>query len=941
MNRYYLFLLLCVSFLSKAQHSTTIIAHLDPAKDQLSIKQELTLHNTSDQVWSEVYLMDWANAFSSNATPLAARFAEDFKNRFQFSNDDEKGSTQITTDQLIDDTYTLSRVENHPDVLKISLVNSLQPGEEVTIKLNYTVIIPDDTFTSYGKDSRGDYAIKYWYLHPAVFNNGEWQYYSHKGLNDLYVAPMDFSISLHIPQPFRAFSSVPTLTEAPLKDKTSYLFKGQLLDEAQLYITKNSIAFKEYNIPGVNITTDIDDTDMPFEMRLIFMDRISAFLTDKLGRYGQEHVLLTDRFYRENPVYGLNSLPSFINPYPEGFTYEIQILKSMTRKWIESGINVNPRDEAWIQQSILIYLMMNYQELYYPDLMISGKLHNIWGIRGFNASQLTFNDQYPLLYLNSARLNLDQAITTPIDELVKYNEQLAMPYKAAIGLQYLNNYLGDDALEKTIREIFQPKSTELLNQDKFEDALEKRTSKPINWFFTDYINSHERMDWKIKRLKKIGDSVRVTIKNKSLVNIPVTLYTLDNDSIISKKFINDVQGDTTVTLSRKQANRIALNYEKLIPEFNQRDNYRTLKGFPYLNRPIEFRLFKDAEDPERAQVFLIPDFEYNLYDGLSFGSRFYNGNLLSKPFRYSIKPAYGLNSNKLVGSIGFAYNHPMQDRSERLFQVRYGMSANRFSYDTDLMYRRASGWLSLNFRPEDLRRNLRQSLNFRNIYVSRDRNPLATVDEPDYNVFAINFRHSDPNLRRFLSYDIGTEVSSKFSKATFELEWRRLFKDSRQLNFRFYTGTFLHNASRQNGDFFSFALDRPTDYLFDYNYYGRSEDSGLFSQQLIIAEGGFKSQLEPAFANQWISTVNSSYSLWKYIFAYADAGFVKNRGRNAAFVYDSGIRLNLLQDYFELYFPIYSNNGWEIGQENYDQRIRFIVSLDVNTFIGLFTRRWY
>jgi hypothetical protein len=613
----------------------------------------------------------------------------------------------------------------------------------------------------------------------------------------------------------------------------------------------------------------------------------------------------------------------------------------MTRKWVEAGLNVNPREEAWIEQSILIYLMMQYQELYYPDLKISGKLHNIWGIRGFNAAQLMFNDQYPLLYLNSARLNLDQAITTPADQLVKYNEQLATPYKAALGLRYLNDYLDNDALEKTLRNLFQPKKLTVLNQHAFQHELEQHANKPVDWFFTDYIDSHERMDWKIKRLKKKGDSVLVTIKNKSVVNVPVSLYTLNNDSIVSKRFINNVLGDTTVTLSRKQANRIALNYEKLLPEFNPRDNYRTLKGFPALNRPVEFRFFKDVEDPEKSQVFVIPDIEYNLYDGISIGSRFYNGNVLSKPFRYSIKPAYGLTSNKIVGSIGFAYKHPLQDRNERLFQVRYGLSANRFSYDDDLLYRRASGWLSLSFRPEDLRSNERETLNFRNIYVSRDRNPNATVDEPDYNVFAINFSHSDPNLRRFFKYDIGTEISSQFSKATFELEWRRLFKDNRQLNFRFYTGTFLYNESSRNGDFFSFALDRPTDYLFDYNYYGRSEDSGLFSQQLIIAEGGFKSQLEPAFANQWISTVNSSYSIWQYIFAYGDVGFVKNRGRNATFVYDSGIRLNLLQDYFELYFPIYSNNGWEIGQENYDQKIRFIVSLDVNTFIGLFTRRWY
>jgi len=60
----------------------------------------------------------------------------------------------------------------------------------------------------------------------------------------------------------------------------------------------------------------------------------------------------------------------------------------------------------------------------------------------------------------------------------------------------------------------------------------------------------------------------------------------------------------------------------------------------------------------------------------------------------------------------------------------------------------------------------------------------------------------------------------------------------------------------------------------------------------------FKSQLEPAFANEWITTANASYSIWNYIHAYGDIGFVKNKGRDAKFVYDSGIRLNFFTGLF-------------------------------------------
>ena len=138
-----------------------------------------------------------------------------------------------------------------------------------------------------------------------------------------------------------------------------------------------------------------------------------------------------------------------------------------------------------------------------------------------------------------------------------------------------------------------------------------------------------------------------------------------------------------------------------------------------------------------------------------------------------------------------------------------------------------------------------------------------------------------------------------------------------------------------------FALDRPTDYLFDYNYLGRSESSGIFSQQIIIAEGGFKSRLETPFANRWMTTVNASTTIWRYIEAYGDIGLIKNRGTNPNFVFDSGIRLNLITDYFEIYFPIYSNLGWEVGQPNYEERIRFLFTLDPGRLLGLFRRKWF
>ena len=98
---------------------------------------------------------------------------------------------------------------------------------------------------------------------------------------------------------------------------------------------------------------------------------------------------------------------------------------------------------------------------------------------------------------------------------------------------------------------------------------------------------------------------------------------------------------------------------------------------------------------------------------------------------------------------------------------------------------------------------------------------------------------------------------------------------------------------------------------------------------------------QAGFANQWLTTINASASIWRYIQAYGDIGWVKNKSRNPFFAYDAGIRFDLITDFFEIYFPVYSNLGWEISQEKYAQKIRFVFTTDISKLSSLLTRRWF
>jgi hypothetical protein len=56
-------------------------------------------------------------------------------------------------------------------------------------------------------------------------------------------------------------------------------------------------------------------------------------------------------------------------------------------------------------------------------------------------------------------------------------------------------------------------------------------------------------------------------------------------------------------------------------------------------------------------------------------------------------------------------------------------------------------------------------------------------------------------------------------------------------------------------------------------------------------------------ANQWMTDVNAGYTLWNGS-EYGDAGLLKNKYQSEKFVFDSGIRLNLVPDYKCTYLSI-------------------------------------
>lgn len=923
-----------------AQHKTNLNVKVDTENHLLYVQQEILYSNNTTDTLKTILLNDWNNAFSSKNSALAKRFSDEFSRVFHLAKEEDRGFTKINS--IVDDSFNQliwDNYDNRVDIIKLTLNKPILPNSQQKILFNYVVKIPNEKFTKYGFDNNGKIYLKDWFLTIPRYENKQFIVQSNENLDDISNALSDYKIDIEFPKNYEVFSDLKQKTVfEDLKAKKYTLTANERQTVALVLEPRESISFKSYKNENVEVVSNFEDKRLSEVDIALVIDKVTKYVTNQIGVPKENKILISNDDYNKNPFYGVNQLPSFINPFPDEFIFEVRFLKTYLNNLLKENIQVNHRKDHWIEEGIQQYVLMNYIDYHYPKFKMMGSLSKIKILKGYNILSTDFNDQFYYVYLLMARKNLDQPIGNDKNSLIKFNEQIAGKYRAGLSLRYLDAYLENNIVPKSIVEFLDMNKNMQTSRYDFEFILKQNAAKDIDWFFDTVINKRDLIDYKFGPIKKQKETISVSIKNKTLTNVPIPLYGISNDTIVYKKWLTNIKSDTTVVIPRNNIDKLVLNYKTEVPEFNLRNNWHSLNGFIFNHRPLKFSFFKDLENPYYNQVFYVPTAEYNLYDGIKVGMKINNRSILNKPFTFDLSPEYSSNTQRVVGSISGMVNQNV--REGRLYNIRYAMSASTSHYAPEALYTRIIPSIQFRFRDNNFRYNKNEYIQLSQYYVNREKSAFTTDTNTDnYSVFNARYYNIQSEMTKYYSFHTDLQIANSFGKLAAEIEYRKLFEDNRRINLRFYVGTFMYRST--NSDFFSFGVDRPTDYLFNYSLLGRSESTGLFSQQYVMGEGGFKSKFETRYANQWISTINGSFNIWNWIEIYGDVGLFKNKFVKPQFIYDSGIRLNLVPDYFELYFPIQSSNGFELNQDNYAQKIRFVVTLSPKTLISLFTRKWF
>ena len=921
---------LCVHLSLRAQQdSLSLDIKLNDDKTSITVRQKIIYHNPYQHPISDVKLLNWVAAYQSRKTPLLKRKIEDRKKELYFAKKSELG-------ELIDLQYSNANLsaslgDKNKEQIILPLPKPINPKESTTLDLVYTMRLPDSRFTGYGYSEK-DILLKYFFLVPETYNNQSDNESYYRDTEETANAGSYWKINCDLPVGWHIYSNLPLTSATQLS--------GKSVNDPEILLSTNQYPSFLMDVDGEKINIELGYPLSEYQKQVIafFAPTQLRFIKSKTNNLPTK-LFISSKFKNKEGFIGTDDIKFWKFKY-QLFTdqekIDLDYFSILSKKIMDESLITNKTNDHWLKNGIKSYLEIQYLKSFFPNHRLLGNLPdhvNFFGIKPlkiFYASRLKLTERYGLAYHYIYTQNLDQKITTPYDKLSNFNTTAISQFEMGSLLNYLSEYAGTASFDLFLKNYLSQNYQRQTTGKAFLDQLYAFTDGQ-SWFLENMMNEKHRINFNLKNIRDKDFTFLVNLRKTNGQNIPIKLETetkTEQKTTFWQKANASKNG--SASLPKNLVEKIVLNDEYIFPETNFRDNYLYTKGLFSNTKKLRLKLVKDIQNPEYNEIFLSPRLTFNAYDKILLGLNFKNQGIFDQKFNYSLTPYYSSGTGKLTGSAALGYSILPPDSFFRSWN--FGLSGSYFHYDHNLAYKKFGASTSFNFN-KDPRSAIGRSLYFAYNYYERDLTPLMILDQQyaKYNLWNVGYNYSDNQLIHEKYISTNLQWMEDFQKISAEAFYRWEYAKDKKISFRWFAGYFIKNNTKNN--LFDYGISRVSNYSFSYGLLGQSDSSGILSQQFILAEGGFKS-LFGTSANQFITSTNVDAHLWKWFNIYADAGVYKNKHAASKFIWDSGIKVKVIPDFLELYFPIDSSLGFEPSFKDYGYRIRYTLVLNLGALIN-------
>lgn len=539
-----------------------------------------------------------------------------------------------------------------------------------------------------------------------------------------------------------------------------------------------------------------------------------------------------------------------------------------------------------------------------------------------------------MLYLYMARQGLDQPLNGATTDYTRFNREAVLKGKSALWYSYLRSYVGEKSF---LRGMHRWAESETASPEGLIASMRYYHNKELNWLLEDIYTTTKKLDYKLKKTENCSAVYTATIKNKGRVISPISVTGFKDGKPVLTEWKDGFAKKKTVQIHLEDYTSVRIDEANALPEVNQKNNERRSSGIFRGMKPLKMQFYTSFENPDRTQIFWVPSVKYNAYDKLLLGAQFTNTNLFRKPVEWRLSPEFSTGTAQLTGLGSLKFNFTPYQGPFHL--ISFGLYGRYYHYAPDLAYTRFSPTLTLNLRKPYARSEWLHSIRVRGINVDRETPDPETggdihIEGPlDYRLLDFRWRSEKGSILRPAVFNGDVQVGEDFLKFSFEYLKRWRLSKNHLLTFRLFTG-----VTSATDAYFQFGVSGTTDYLFDYYFIGRSDETGIWSQQMFQTDGGFRSQTNNFGTG--ILALNMNIPIHRFVGVFGDFALAENSVSDAS-GWGYGLYLEFIPDFFEVYFPIQSNNVVFVSEPDYYKQIRFVLNLELDAIINRMRRGWY
>jgi hypothetical protein len=939
------------------QVNYNIRATLNDQTHTISAFVEMEYINNSPDALTEIYIHLWPNAYKDNSTAFARHELEGGSTDFYFAKPEERGYIDSLTFKVDGNVVSWNYLKDTIDICRIQLAKPLQPGGRITVSTPFKVKFPK-VFSRMGHKDHF-YAATQWYPKPAVYDVSGWNHMPYLNQGEFYSEFGNFTVTLTVPAHYRVAAS------------------GELQTPAeQEWINQLNGSSASARADSGSAKTIVYQLDKAHDFAWFAADK-GYFAQSKVTLKSGKEVHLQTFSVTESPKQGLEFLANAVTYYSlevgeypysvctavdgpleagGGMEYptiticnglnETVVLHEVGHNWFYGILGSNERKYPWMDEGLNSFYENSYFAHRPMIKVFQGKRDP------FDLNRYTIKDQSHFAYLLTARRNEDQKINEQASAYSLLNYGAIVYMKSYLVFDHLRSYLGKPLFDSCMKTYYETWKFKHPLPGDFRNIFEQVSGKNLDWFFDTYLNTTQRNDYEIISCKKRNGNYTIKIRNNTGLVVPLSFSTVKNGEITLTQWHPGFKQKQTFTLPDNGADRVVIDAIRTTPDYNRSNNSIKTSGLFKKSKPVKLQLLGSLENPERQQIFYSPLVGWNEHNRWMLGMAFYNSLLPQKTFQYTIAPMYSSTSNDLNGYINLK---KIWSTTTVIKNIDVGYDAARFRTTTfgqqSAFYQKQAPYVTFHLR-SGARSKVNRFVRLRGVFVYEEEDSEGMdYDVSYYTSRFLQAQYAFANNKALnpwgfrMQLEKGKDYYVRFDKITAEWKSRyNLGMKKKHFDVRVFAGKMftqkLNKLSGLEGRYFLRLSDNTgyIDYTYDQTLMGRGASNGIFAQQILPREGGFKTLAGIGSTNDWLVAANLRCDIPGLlpIKLFADFGTYANAKSafpgSQALVYNAGVILKVKENIFEVYFPVVASNDikqyWELNKVKYAQRITFLFNLN-------------